>query len=113
MTVTERGEGAQKKNWWTKIGRAFPDKSGEGFTVVLDALPLPGVGGSCRLFLKPHKEPGDLARDRPHAPGEGGVVATGATSMRCCRLRGCSSRICRLPHCSCTVGVKGCMLRPR
>ena len=40
-------------------------------------------------------------------------LMAGATSMRCCRLRGCSSRICRLPHCSCTVGVKGCMLRPR
>lgn len=75
LTVTERGEGAQKKNWWTKIGRAFPDKSGEGFTVVLDALPLPGVGGSCRLFLKPHKDQAELAKDRPHAPGEGGVVA--------------------------------------
>ncbi len=68
LTVTERGEGAQKKNWWTKIGRAFPDKSGEGFTVVLDALPLQ-VGGNCRLFLKPHKDQADLARDRPHAPG--------------------------------------------
>ena len=68
LTVTERGEGAQKKNWWTKIGRAFPDKSGEGIRVVLDALPLQ-VGGSCRLFLKPHKDQAELARDRPHAPG--------------------------------------------
>lgn len=65
LVLTERDAGGgAKKNWWTRVGRAFPDKSGEGYTVVLDALPAGAVGGQAKLYLKPPR-----ARDS----GEGGL----------------------------------------
>jgi hypothetical protein len=39
-TVKERGEG--QKAIWTRIGAAWPDAGGTGFTVQLDVLPLDG-----------------------------------------------------------------------
>jgi len=48
--------GGVAKAWWTRVGRAFPDKSGEGWTVVLDALPLAEPGGQAKLYLKPPRE---------------------------------------------------------
>lgn len=53
----KQGEaGGVAKAWWTRVGRAFPDKSGEGWTVVLDALPLAEPGGQAKLYLKPPRE---------------------------------------------------------
>lgn len=48
--------GGVPRAWWTRIGRAFPDKSGEGWTVVLDALPLCEPGGQAKLYLKPPRD---------------------------------------------------------
>lgn len=36
--------------FWLKIGAAFPAKDGNGFTVALDALPIPDKDG--KIFLK-------------------------------------------------------------
>lgn len=32
----------KKRNWWNRIGAAYPHESGAGLTVVLDVLPLDG-----------------------------------------------------------------------
>jgi len=37
------------KTRWLKIGAAFPAKSGEGFSIKLDALPLPDERGQVWL----------------------------------------------------------------
>jgi hypothetical protein len=47
-TVRERGKG--KKAFWTRIGRAFPHKSGNGFNLELEALPIAG-----KIVLMPPK----------------------------------------------------------
>jgi hypothetical protein len=42
FVVREEGEEESKKSYWTKIGVAFPHKSGKGFNVELEAAPLSG-----------------------------------------------------------------------
>jgi len=38
--VKDRGKG--KKPFWTRIGAAWPHKSGKGFTIELEAVPVDG-----------------------------------------------------------------------
>jgi hypothetical protein len=44
-----------KKTAWTKIGSAFPGRNG-GYLLVLDALPLPGPDGACKVNLMVPRE---------------------------------------------------------
>jgi hypothetical protein len=57
FTVTKRGD--DKDDWWTPIGAAFPHQNGEGFNVVLQALPMPGPDGQCKIVLRPPKDDDD------------------------------------------------------
>jgi hypothetical protein len=50
-TAVEYEAGGQKKTRWTKVGVAFPLKSGDGFSVVLDAVPVNG-----KLVIMPPME---------------------------------------------------------
>lgn len=34
-----------EKTYWTKVGSMFPARQGDGFTIKLDALPLPNEKG--------------------------------------------------------------------
>ena len=57
-------KGNEGKTFWTKIGVAFPSKTGNGYTLYLDALPLPNEGGKCAVSLfppKPKEQPSDEA----------------------------------------------------
>jgi len=47
LTVRE----SNGKSYFTKLGAMFPNKSGEGFTIVLDAVPA-SVDGQYRLIAK-------------------------------------------------------------
>ena len=49
------------KSYFTKIGAAFPNKNGDGYTLVLDALPVPNKDGDVRVFLKAQKPRDDRA----------------------------------------------------
>lgn len=40
-----------KRTFWTRIGVAFPAKSGEGYSILLDALPIGN-----KLILRPPRE---------------------------------------------------------
>jgi hypothetical protein len=40
-----------KEDWWLNLGPVFPHGDGEGFNVLLDALPLDG-----KLVLRRYKE---------------------------------------------------------
>ena len=44
---TNAGENGEKRGVWTKVGAAWPNKDGKGFSVVLDVIPLDG-----RLMLR-------------------------------------------------------------
>jgi hypothetical protein len=52
-TVIKRGEG--QDDFWLAIGAAFPHQSGDGFNVVLQALPIPNGDGQCKIVLRPPK----------------------------------------------------------
>ena len=49
-TVREYKVGRDTKSSWCRIGAAWPTKSGEGFNITLDALPIDG-----RITLMPPK----------------------------------------------------------
>ena len=54
FTVIKRGEG--QDDYWLPIGAAFPHQSGDGFNVILQALPIPDRDGQCKLVLRPPKD---------------------------------------------------------
>lgn len=59
FTVIKRGDG--QDDFWLPIGAAFPHQSGDGFNVILQALPIPGADGQCKIVLRPPKADDDTA----------------------------------------------------
>ncbi len=57
LTVRE----SNGKSYFTKVGAAFPNKDGKGFTVLLDAVPA-SVDGQYKIMLR---EPLPKDGDRP------------------------------------------------
>jgi hypothetical protein len=53
FTVIKR-EG--QDDFWLPIGAAFQHQSGDGFNVILQALPIPNGDGQCKIVLRPPKE---------------------------------------------------------
>lgn len=62
MTVRE----SNGKSYWTKIGVAFPAKQGEGYTVLLDAMPAP-VEGQFKILLREPLPPREQTQQRQPA----------------------------------------------
>jgi hypothetical protein len=60
-TVIKRGDG--QDDFWLAIGAAFPHQSGDGFNVVLQALPIPNGDGQCKIVLRPPRS--DDAEPQP------------------------------------------------
>lgn len=58
--VVTRREG--KDDWWTQIGTAFEHTDGKGWNLVLQALPISGADGECKIVLRTPKAAED---DRP------------------------------------------------
>jgi hypothetical protein len=52
-------------DFWLPIGAAFAHQSGDGFNVVLQALPVPDRDGQCKIVLRPPKD--DAKDHRPSA----------------------------------------------
>jgi hypothetical protein len=44
-----------KDDFWIAIGAAFMHEDGDGFNIVLQALPLPSGDGTCKIVLRPPK----------------------------------------------------------
>jgi hypothetical protein len=61
FSVIDRGEGQEP--YWLAIGAAFEHVAGpeSGYNLLLQALPLPGPDGQCKIVLRPPK---DEAADR-------------------------------------------------
>ena len=53
FTVIKR-EG--QDDFWLPIGAAFPHQSGDGFNIILQALPIPNGDGQCKIVLRPPKD---------------------------------------------------------
>jgi hypothetical protein len=53
FTVIKR-EG--QDDFWLPIGAAFPHQSGDGFNVILQALPISAGDGTCKIVLRPPKD---------------------------------------------------------
>jgi hypothetical protein len=62
FTVIKRGEG--QDDFWLPIGAAFAHQSGEGFNLILQALPLPDRDGQCKIVLRPPKDDDARSQDR-------------------------------------------------
>ena len=63
-----------KKTQFTRIGVAFPTRSGDGFMVYLRALPAP-EDGQYKLLLKPPMQRDDAPRpSAPTAESTGEVI---------------------------------------
>ena len=56
MVVYSVREGKDGKKFWNRVGAAFPHKEGDGFNVVLEALPLDG-----KLVVMPPRETEEVA----------------------------------------------------
>jgi hypothetical protein len=59
FTIVKR-EG--QDDFWLPIGAAFAHQNGDGFNVVLQALPIPDGDGQCKIVLRPPKD--DSQHDR-------------------------------------------------
>ena len=55
------------KNFFTKLGSATQNEDG-GWTIFLDALPLPGSKGGCRMTIKPPRQRPAQSDADPDAP---------------------------------------------
>ena len=51
-------------DFWMPIGAAFAHQSGDGFNVILQALPLPNGDGQCKIVLRPPKAEDDGQRPK-------------------------------------------------
>ena len=71
FTVIKR-EG--QDDFWLPIGAAFAHQNGDGFNVILQALPIPNGDGQCKIVLRPPKSdderpPSKERNDRNNKPG--------------------------------------------
>ena len=67
--VVTRREG--KDDWWTQIGTAFEHADGKGWNLVLQALPVTGADGECKIVLRTPKERDDDRQDDRHTKPNG------------------------------------------
>jgi hypothetical protein len=61
FTVIKR-EG--EDDWWIPIGAAFAHEKGDGFNVILQALPISAGDGTCKIVLRPPKDADETERSR-------------------------------------------------
>ncbi len=55
--VVTRREG--KDDWWTQVGTAFSHADQQGWNLILNALPVTGADGECKIVLRPPKSDRD------------------------------------------------------
>ena len=63
----------KQDDYWLNIGVAFPHDDGQGFNVMLQALPLPTGAGDCKIVLRAydpqaHKEEEDAKQTAAKKP---------------------------------------------
>jgi hypothetical protein len=58
--VTGKGEGENKKSYWTRIGAAWKHEDGEGLTLQLDLVPVNGG----RIVLRTPKDDANEIKEK-------------------------------------------------
>ncbi len=53
FTVIQRKD---QDDFWLPIGAAFKHQSGDGYNLVLQALPIPNGDSQCKIVLRPPKD---------------------------------------------------------
>ena len=53
---------AKQDDFWLNIGVAFPHEDGQGFNVILQALPVP-TGSDCKIILRAYDPQAHTAED--------------------------------------------------
>jgi len=53
FTVIQRKD---QDDFWLPIGASFKHQSGDGYNLVLQALPIPNGDGQCKIVLRPPKD---------------------------------------------------------
>jgi len=67
-------EGSNGKSYFTKIGAAFPNKDGRGYSVLLDAIPAPAEGQFKIMLREPlPKDDRSGIRDRQESRSRAGA----------------------------------------
>ncbi len=66
--------GTDGKTYWTKIGTMFPMKEKDGFNLIFDALPTPGIDDRGQIATRvtawePYKDDGISSHNRSKADG--------------------------------------------
>lgn len=51
-------------DFWLPIGAAFAHQNGDGFNVILQALPIPNGDGQCKIVLRQPKDDDDKPQER-------------------------------------------------
>jgi hypothetical protein len=59
-------------DYWLALGAAFMHQDGDGYNIVLQALPLPNPDGQCKIVLRPPN--GDEKSGDDRAQGDQGNV---------------------------------------
>jgi len=61
-------------DFWLAIGAAFAHQNGDGYNVILQALPIPNGDGQCKIVLRPPKDEQDdrQPQERSAAPNKSG-----------------------------------------
>ena len=65
LDIMQPRAGGDGKTYWTKLGSAWPNKQGVGYSLSFDALPLPSMSDKgvleCRVLLREPLPPRDGA----------------------------------------------------
>lgn len=51
--VERESQGQTKTYWINRVGVMFPAKNGDGFTILLDAVPTSAASGQIKIIAKP------------------------------------------------------------
>jgi hypothetical protein len=70
-------ERPKQDDYWLNLGVAFPHENGDGFNIVLQALPLPNRAGQVKLVMRAYDAAAaETNGDKP--PSEGKAKAEAA-----------------------------------
>ena len=53
-----------QSDYWLTIGAAFAHEQGDGYTIILQAMPIPDGDGVCKIVLRPPTDDDDRRDDR-------------------------------------------------
>lgn len=75
LDIMQPRQGSDGKTYWTKLGSAWPAKSGAGYSLTFEALPLQSLNDKgvleCRVLLREPLPPRDGSAPRQSAPSGG------------------------------------------